>query len=50
MMAQPLMIIVSNLKNILFISQPKHMLWVLKGTVSMRWLFWAPKAYVKTDG
>ena len=32
------------------ISQPKHMLWVLKRTVSMRRFFWAPKAYVKTDG
>ena len=25
------------------------MLWVLKRTVSMRRLFWAPKTYVKTD-
>ena len=32
------------------ISQPKHMLWVLKRTVSMRRLFWAPKTYVQTDG
>ena len=26
------------------------MLWVLKRTVSMRWFFWTPKTYVKTDG
>ena len=26
-------------KNIIFISQPKHMLWVLKRTVSMRQFF-----------
>ena len=26
------------------------MLWLLKSTVSMRKFFWAPKAYVKTDG
>ena len=26
------------------------MLCVLKRTVSMRWFFWAPKTYVKTDG
>ena len=26
------------------------MLWVLKRTVSMRRLFWAPKTYAKTDG
>ena len=32
------------------ISQPKHMLWVLKRTVSMRQFFWAPKTYVQTDG
>ena len=32
------------------ISQPKHMLWVLKRTVSMRRFFWAPKIYVQTDG
>ena len=24
---------------VLFISQPKHMLWILKRTVSMRWFF-----------
>ena len=32
------------------ISQPNHMLWALKTTVPMRWFFWAPKIYVKTDG
>ena len=32
------------------ISQPKHMLWVLKRTVSMRQFFWAPITYVQTDG
>ena len=32
------------------ISKPKHMLWVLKRTVSMRRFFWAPKTYVKADG
>ena len=26
-------------KNDFLISQPKHMLWVLKRTVSMRWFF-----------
>ena len=31
------------------ISQPKHMLWVLKRTVSMRRFFWAPKTYAKSD-
>ena len=35
--------------NIL-ISQPKHMLWVLKRTVSMRRFFLAHKTNVKTDG
>ena len=29
--------------------QPKHMLWVLKRTVSMRRVFLAPKTNVKTD-
>ena len=29
---------------------PKHTLWVLKRTISMRRFFWAPKTYVKTDG
>ena len=32
------------------ISKPKHMLWVLKRTLSMRRFFWAPKTFVKTDG
>ena len=32
------------------ISQPKHMLWALKRTVSMRRFFRAPKTFVKTDG
>ena len=36
---------VRNLK-IIFLYQPKHMLWVLKRNISMRWFFWAPKAYV----
>ena len=38
------------LKINFLISQLKHMLWVLKRTVSMRRSFWAPKANVKTDG
>ena len=37
-------------KTIFFISHPKHILWVLKRTVSMRRFFWAPKTYVLTDG
>ena len=32
------------------ISRPKHMLSVLKRTVSMRRFFWALKTYVQTDG
>ena len=32
------------------ISQPKHMLWVLKRTIYMRGFFWAPKTHVKTNG
>ena len=32
------------------ISQPKHMLWVLKRTISMRLLFWDPKYMLKHDG
>ena len=31
---------------IFFISQPKHMLWVLKRTVLIRQFFWAPKTHV----
>ena len=37
-------------KNILLISQLKHMLWVLKRSVSMRRFFWAPKTYAKNYG
>ena len=32
------------------ISQPKHMLLVLRRTASMRQFFWAPKTYDKIDG
>ena len=38
------------LKIIFLISQPKHMLWEFKRTVSMRRFFWAPKTYVLIDG
>ena len=37
-------------KNNFLISKPKHTLWVLKRTVSMRRFFWAPNTYVETDG
>ena len=37
-------------KIIFFISHPKHMLWVLKRTVSMRRLFKAPKTHVLLNG
>ena len=37
-------------KTNFLIFQPKHMLWVLKRTVSKRRFFLAPKTYVKTDG
>ena len=37
-------------ENNFLISQPKHMLWVLKRTVSMRLFFWAPKTYAKNYG
>ena len=41
----------SGYQNIDFlISEPKHMLWVLKWTVSMRLFFWAPKTYVQAGG
>ena len=40
----------AQLKNNFNISQPKHMLWVLKRTISMRWFFWAPKIYAKNYG
>ena len=33
-------------KTIFFISHPKHMLWALKRTVSMRRFFCAPKTHV----
>ena len=33
-----------------FISQPKHILWVLKRIVSMRQFFWAPKTYANNYG
>ena len=36
---------VHNRKWFFLISQPKHMLWVLKGTISMRRFFWAPKTH-----
>ena len=39
-----------QLKIIFLISQPKHMLWVLKRTVLMRWFFRAPKTHGKTGG
>ena len=37
-------------KIILLISEPKHMLWVLKRMVSMRLFFSAPKTYVNING
>ena len=37
-------------KNNFLISQPKHILWVLKRTISMRWFFWAPKTYARNYG
>ena len=46
----PLVKSVYQKKHFFFISEPKHMLWVLKRTVSMRRFFWAPKTYVKIDG
>ena len=39
----------SNYKLIFFISHRKHMLWVLKRSVSMRQFFWTPKTYIKTE-
>ena len=45
------MLIFSVYQKINFlIYQPKHMLWVLKRTVSMRRFFSAPKLYVKAYG
>ena len=35
-------------KKLIF--QPKHILWLLKRTFSMRQFFWAPKMYVKNNG
>ena len=32
------------------LNQSKHMLWVLKGTISIRWFFLAPKTHVYTNG
>ena len=39
-----------HMKIIFLISQLKHMLWVLKRTVSMRRFFREPKTHVKMDG
>ena len=37
-------------KKIIFLnSQEKHLLWVLKRTVSLGWFFWEPKTHVLTD-
>ena len=47
----PRPLVMSVYQKIFFlISQPKHMLWVLKRTVTIRQFFWAPKIYVKTRG
>ena len=43
-------IVKESVPKIFLISHPKHMLWVLKRIVSVRWFFLAPKTYVKTDG
>ena len=37
------------LKIIFLISQPKHMLWVLKRTISMRQFFWEPTTNVLVE-
>ena len=37
-------------KKYFIISHSKHMLWVLKRTISMKWFFCTHKTYVKTDG
>ena len=47
---QDFKLLVCNKKIIILISQPKHMLWVLKRTVSMRYFFLTPKTYVQTGG
>ena len=49
LLIRPLVKSVYQIINFL-ISQPKHMLWVLKRTVSMRWFFCAPIKYAQTDG
>ena len=36
-------------ENLTLIPQPKHILWVLKRTVSIRRFFEVPKTYVKID-
>ena len=38
-----------NKSKLIFIFQLKHMLWVLKRTVSMRRFFWVPTTHVLTD-
>ena len=38
-----------GLKINFLITQPKHMLWVLKGTLSKRWFFLAPKNTCLTE-
>ena len=40
------MCIRAQLEYNFLISQTKHMLWVLKRTVSIGWFFWAPKTHV----
>ena len=39
-----------GLKDKFLISNEKHILWVLKRTLSMRWIFLAPKTHVKING
>ena len=41
--------LIKSLYNFL-ISQPKHLLWVLKRNISMRLFFWAPKTYAENYG
>ena len=38
-----------RIKKRIIISQPKHMVWVLKRTLSRGWFFCAPKTNVKID-
>ena len=47
---RPLVNWVHTKRLFFFISQPKHMLWVLKRTFSNRRFFWAPKTYAKNYG